>query len=66
MDGTCRFAVVALGAVTLSNLVDVAQLSGRTAPAVISDLNSLSPGQPPAGFSVGRTDRCREGPYIVN
>ena len=51
MERTCRFAVIALGAVTLSNVVNVARLSGQTAPAVIWNFDSLSPGQPPAGFA---------------
>ncbi len=47
MDRTCRLAVIALGAVTLSDVADIAQLSGQTPPAVIWNFDSLSPGQPP-------------------
>ncbi len=65
MDRTCRFAVIALGAVTLSNVVNGARLSGQSAPAVIWNFDSLSPGQPPAGFSFGRTGGGRVGHWIV-
>ena len=65
MDRTCRLTVIALGAVTLSNVVNVARLSGQTTPAVIWNFDSLSPGQPPAGFSFGRTAGGRVGHWIV-
>src|SRR2546427_10534087 len=65
MDRTCRFAVIALGAVTLSNVVNVARLSGQTAPAVIWNFDSLSPGQPPAGFAFARTGGGPGGPLVL-
>ena len=65
MDRTCRFAVIALSAVTLSNVVSVARMNGQNAPAVIWNFDSLSPGQPPAGFSFGRTGGGRVGRWVV-
>src|SRR2546422_4940684 len=74
MERTPRFAVAALGAVTVSIVVGVprkpraiepAPLSGQAAPAVIWHFDSLPPGQPPAGFSFGHTGGGRGGPWIV-
>src|SRR2546425_3677377 len=74
MERTRRFAVTALGAVTLSAAVGVprhpgatgpAALSRQTAPAVIWHFDSLPPGQPPAGFSLGRTGGGPGGRWVV-
>src|SRR2546425_11627662 len=74
MERTRRFAVTRLGAVTLSivlgvprnpSAIEPAPLSGQTAPAVIWHFDSLPPGQPPAGFSFGRTGGGRVGHWIV-
>src|SRR2546425_13250552 len=74
MERTPRFAVASLGAVTLSIALGVPRnpsaaeptpLSGQAAPAVIWHFDSLPPGQPPAGFSFGRTGGGRGGPWIV-
>src|SRR3989442_4996261 len=74
MERTHRFAVAALGAVTLSTVLRLPQhppattpmpLHGQTAPAGIWHFDSLTVGQPPAGFSLGRTGGCRVGHLIV-
>ncbi len=74
MERSHRFAVTALGAVTLSAAVGVPRrtgatgprpLNGQTAPAIIWHFDSLTAGQPPAGFSFGRTGGGRVGHWIV-
>ena len=74
MERTPRFAVTGLGVVTLSIVFGVprnpsatepARPSGQTAPAVIWHFDSLPAGQPPAGFSFGRTGGGRVGRWIV-
>src|SRR2546430_17513447 len=68
-----RFAVTALGVVTLSAAVGLPQQpgarptprNGQTTPAVTWHFDSLPVGQPPAGFSFGRTGGGRVGPWIV-
>ena len=74
MERTPRFAVASLGAVTLSIILGVPRnpsateptpLSGQAAPAVIWHFDSLPAGQPPAGFSFGRTGGGRVGRWIV-
>src|SRR6266571_4041602 len=74
MERTPRFAVAALGAVTLSTVVGASQhpratgpipLNGQTAVAVTWHFDSLPAGQPPAGFSFGHTGGGRVGHWIV-
>jgi hypothetical protein len=74
MERARRFAVTALGAITLSTGLGVPRhpgatvpmpLQGQTAPAVSWHFDSLPPGQPPAGFSFGRTGGGRVGHWIV-
>src|SRR3989475_5236794 len=74
MERTARFAVASLGAVTLSivlgvprspSAIEPAPRNGQTTLAVIWHFDSLPPGQPPAGFSFGRTGRGRVGHWIV-
>jgi hypothetical protein len=74
MQRTHRFAVTALGAITLSSVSGVPRrpsatvpvaLQGQTAPAVTWHFDSLPAGQPPAGFSFGRTGGGRVGHWIV-
>src|SRR5213592_2663347 len=74
MERTHRFAVTVLGAVTLSTVLGVPQhpratgpipLNGQTAEAVTWHFDSLPVGQPPAGFSFGRTGGGRVGHWIV-
>src|SRR5438445_13751829 len=74
MERTPRFAVAALGAVTVSIVFGVprnpsatepAPLSGQAAPAVIWHFDSLPISQPPAGFAFGRTGGGRVGHWIV-
>src|SRR5207249_10346851 len=68
-----RFAVTALGVVTLSAAVGLPQhpgarptpRNGQTAVAVTWHFDSLPIGQPPAGFSFGRTGGGRVGHWIV-
>src|SRR2546430_1570904 len=68
-----RFAVTALGVVTLSAAVGLPQQpgvrptpgNGQTTPAVTWHFDSLPVGQPPAGFSFGRTGGGRVGHWIV-
>src|SRR6184192_740985 len=68
-----RFAVTALGVVTLSAAVGLPQhpgarptpRNGQTTPAVTWHFDSLPVGQPPAGFSFGRTGGGRVGHWIV-
>src|SRR5256885_1977762 len=63
MERFRRFAVTALGVVTLSAAVGLPQhpgarptpRNGQTTPAVTWHFDSLPVGQPPAGFSFGRT-----------
>ncbi|PYO60251.1 MAG: hypothetical protein DMD28_13560, partial [Gemmatimonadetes bacterium] len=66
--------MAALGAVTVSivfgiprspSATELAPLSGQAAPAVIWHFDSLPLGQPPAGFSFGRTGGGRVGHWIV-
>src|SRR5437867_13407482 len=70
MERTHRFAVTVLGALTLSTVLGVPQhpraavpmpLNGQTAVAVTWHFDSLPIGQPPAGFSFGRTGGGRVG-----
>src|SRR3989442_8029742 len=74
MERTPRFAVAALGAVTVSIVFGVPRnpsaaeptpLSGQAAPAVIWHFDSLPPGQPPAGFSFGRTGGGPGGHWVL-
>ncbi len=74
MERTRRFAVTALGAVTLSAAVGVPRhpsatgptpRNGQTAPTVTWHFDSLPVGQPPAGFAFGRTGGGRVGHWIV-
>src|SRR5437667_10785208 len=74
MERTHRFAVTVLGALTLSTVLGVPQhpraavpmpLNGQTAVAVTWHFDSLPIGQPPAGFSFGRTGGGRVGHWIV-
>src|SRR2546428_7494305 len=73
MERFRRFAVTALGAVTLSAAVGLPQhpgarprpRNGQTTPAVTWHFDSLPVGQPPAGFSFGRTGGGRVGHWIV-
>src|SRR5438876_10064617 len=68
-----RFAVTALGVVTLSAAVGLPQQpgarptprNGQTTPAVTWHFDSMPAGQPPAGFSFGRTGGGRVGHWIV-
>src|SRR6267154_2868844 len=74
MERTRRFAVTALGAVTLSATVGVPRHPGATEasprnvptiPAVAWHFDSLPVGQPPAGFAFGRTGGGRAGRWVV-
>ncbi len=74
MYRTHRFAVTVLGAVTLNTVLGVPErphaiapmpLNGQAAPVVTWHFDSLQPGQPPAGFSFGRTGGGRVGHWIV-
>ena len=74
MDRTRRFAVTMLGAITLSSVLGAPRrpiatapmrLQGQTASAVTWQFDSLPAGQPPAGFSFGRTGGGRVGHWIV-
>jgi len=74
MDRTRRFAVTMLGAITLSSVLGAPRrpiatapmrLQGQTASAVTWHFDSLPAGQPPAGFSFGRTGGGRVGRWIV-
>src|SRR5437870_13487279 len=74
MERSRRFAVTVLGAVTLSSLFGVPRrpsatvpmpTNGQTAPAVTWHFDSLPAGQPPAGFSFGRTGGGRVGHWVV-
>ena len=73
MERFRRFAVTALGVVTLSAAVGLPQhpgarptpRNGQTTPAVTWHFDSLPVGQPPAGFSFGRTGGGRVGHWIV-
>src|SRR2546422_10050731 len=74
MKRTGRFAVTALGAIPLSAVFGAPRrpsatvpmgLQGQTAPAVTWHLDSMPAGQPPAGFSFGRTGAGRVGHWIV-
>ena len=74
MERTDRFALTALAAVTLSTVFAVPRrpgaivpmpLQGQTAPVVTWHFDSLPAGQPPAGFSFGRTGGGRVSHWIV-
>ncbi len=74
MERSPRFTITVLGAVALSALVSVprhprttesARLNRRAVPAVIWQFDSLPAGQPPAGFSFGRTGGGRVGHWMV-
>src|SRR6266571_7783809 len=74
MERTRRFAVTALGAVTLSAAVGVPRhpsatgptpRNGQTAPTVTWHFDSLPVGQPPAGFAFGRTGGGRGAHWMV-
>ncbi len=74
MERSRRFAVTALGAITLSSVFGVPRrpsatvpmlTNGQTPPAITWHFDSLSAGQPPAGFSFGRTGGGRVGHWIV-
>jgi len=74
MERTRRFAVTALGALTLSATVGVPRhpgateaspRNGPTIPAVAWHFDSLPVGQPPAGFAFGRTGGGRAGRWVV-
>src|SRR5260370_17302352 len=74
MKRTGGVGVMALGAITLSSLFGAPRrpsatvpkrLQGQTAPAVSWHFDSMSAGQPPAGFSLGRTGGGRVGHWIV-
>src|SRR6266699_2675230 len=74
MKRTRRFAVIALGAVTLGAAVGAPRApgatgpsprNGQTAPAVTWHFDSLPVAQPPAGFSFGRTGGGRVGHWIL-
>src|SRR2546428_10658184 len=74
MDRTRRFAVTMLGAIPLSSVLGAPRrpiatapmrLQGQTASAVTWQFDSLPAGQPPAGFSFGRTGGGRVGHWIV-
>src|SRR2546426_8753239 len=67
MERARRFAVTALGAITLSSVFGVPRRPSatETAPAITWHFDSLPAGQPPAGFSFGRTGGGRVGHWIV-
>jgi hypothetical protein len=74
MKRTGRVAVTALGAITLSSVFGVpprlsatvpVRMQGQTAPAVMWHFDSMPAGQPPTGFSFGRTGGGRLGRWIV-
>src|SRR2546426_6100883 len=74
MDRTRRCAVPVLGAVALSTVLGLPQhpratepmpLNGQTASPVTWHFDSMPAGQPPAGFSFGRTGGGRLGRWIV-
>src|SRR5712692_10583463 len=74
MERSPRFTITVLGSVALSALVSVprhprttesARLTRRAVPAVIWQFDSLPAGQPPAGFSFGRTGGGRVGHWMV-
>src|SRR5207249_528087 len=74
MERTRRFAVTMFGAITLSSVFGAPRrpsatvpmrLQGQTASAVTWHFDSLPAGQPPAGFSFGRTGGGRVGRWIV-
>src|SRR5216117_1162596 len=74
MKRTGRFAVTALGAITLSSAFGAPRrqsatvpmrLQVQTEPAVTWHFDSMTAGQAPAGFSFGRTGGGRVGHWIV-
>ncbi len=74
MERSPRFAMTVLGAVALSAVVGVprhprttefARLNRQAVPAVIWQFDSLPEGQPPTGFSFGRTGGGRVGHWMV-
>jgi len=69
-----RFAVTVWGAAVLSAVLGLARHrhaaeptrpDPQTGPAIIWHFDSLTPGQPPAGFGFGRTGGGRVGRWIV-
>jgi hypothetical protein len=74
MEQRPRFTMTVLGAVALGAVVSVprlwrttepARLNRQAVPAVTWQFDSLPAGQPPAGFSFGRTGGGRVGHWMV-